>query len=122
MLKAVTGVLAVAGLITLSFAPTAVDARDGHRHHHHNNNHHRHHSHSDRSKAAVAAAAVIGLAAAAAAAENRHDDYDYDDGPQFDDRPKLWFPKPGITCYRKLRACYKVGHGYNARWTRHEFY
>ncbi|CAN0519413.1 unnamed protein product, partial [Scytosiphon promiscuus] len=41
---------------------------------------------------------------------------------RFDDRPKQWHPKIGVTCYRKLRSCYKVGHGYSARWTRREFH
>jgi hypothetical protein len=85
--------------------------------------HHRHH-HSDRSKAAAAAiAAAVVVGAAVAAAKSNRDRYKYEEhGRHFDDRPRMWFPATGVTCYRDQRACYKVGRGYSPHWTRREFF
>ncbi len=75
-------------------------------------------------KAAAIIGVIVGAAIAAKAAKDR-DRHGYRHrryNRRFDDRPKQWHPKIGVTCYRKLRSCYKVGHGYSARWTRREFH
>lgn len=122
MMKVLPTAMAACSLLFVSIAPTIVDARDRHNKREHHYKHHENHGHKDRNKAAVAAAVIIGIAAAAAAAKNRDERYGYTESTRFRDRPNVWFPKPGITCYRRSRACYKAGHGYSARWTRREFH
>lgn len=72
------------------------------------------------------AAALIG--AAIVGATSKHHDHDYDQNYTVKTSPafrKNWsasyVPKPGITCFRGQRACYKSGKGYNAKWTQREF-
>lgn len=81
-------------------------------------------SKSKAKKAAAIAAAIAAVALAAKAASRHRDDrYRYRrHHRRFDDEPDQWYPARGVTCYLRLRACYKAGRGYSARWTRREFH
>ena len=86
-----------------------------------------HHSgDGDAVGAAIAGAILGGVIAAAASSHHHHDDYKphYGHvplGPGPVVRGGRFSPTPGITCYRKQRACYRDGRGYSARWTHREF-
>ena len=117
----------VAAIISAAMIATPAQAkdrdRDDSRHHHHKDDH------TSGAAAAIAGALVLGAVVAAASKKKHHDDdryygrYRYDDDyRRFHDRPKVWSPAYGVTCYRKQRACYKYDHGYSAKWTRREFF